>query len=139
MHKNNAVNLKINKIILPQRQICFLVVFLLMFSGKILGQQIVMGLRSPKPSISSLYSQKLPYKEPLGSNYTYKPAMINPVKPIISLKIIAPSYYASHLGFICKKELQLDKVVAIPLRFRLGSLAYVNYLEQKPNAVNPLR
>jgi hypothetical protein len=57
---------------------------------------------------------------------------INPV----SCSTISADYYTRNFGFFCKKELQFEKATKIPLRFRLGSLQYNDYLEQKPNAVN---
>lgn len=139
MHKNNAVNLKINKIILAQRQISFVVVLFLMFSGKIFGQENMADISTPKLSKTATYITKMPYKTTFVSKYFLNDESAGSGKAIISLKIISPSFYSCNLGFICKKELQLEKVVVVPFRFRLGSLAYVNYLEQKPNAVNPLR
>ena len=52
----------------------------------------------------------------------------------VSTSPFSASFYSEHLGFFCRQEWQLEKAVAIPIRFRLGSVAYTDYLEQKPNA-----
>lgn len=51
-----------------------------------------------------------------------------------SLMLLPPQYYTQHLGFFCKKELQLQKRIGTNIFFRLGSKDYVDYLERKPNA-----
>ena len=45
--------------------------------------------------------------------------------------------YLKSLGVLCKAEYEFQKATLIPLRVRLGSLDYTNYLEQKPNALKP--
>lgn len=49
-----------------------------------------------------------------------------------NLMLPLPSdYYSRHLGIICQEEWKLEKKTGLPLRFRLGSLQYVDQLEGK--------
>ena len=122
-----------------QRLYSFLVVFLLIFSGEIFGQENLTDFSVLKPLEANKYKKFMPsqFKLPVNKYLGYNDCTLGQTH--ILLNILPASFYSKNLGFICKKELQLDKVIAIPLRFRLGSLAYVNFLEQKPNAHNPQR
>jgi len=50
------------------------------------------------------------------------------IRPFFSLR---PDYMISNMGFICRQEWKFEKKTKLPLRLRLGSLAYVNKLEGK--------
>jgi len=50
-----------------------------------------------------------------------------------SLRVLPSNYYSSHIGFFCKKELQVQNVVKVPLHFRLGSVSYCDAMEGKNN------
>ena len=71
-------------------------------------------------------------------NSRVHPQPVHTARPVIKLNplscsIITADFYTQNFGFFCKKELQFEKVTKIPLRFRLGTLQYNDYLEGKPN------
>lgn len=52
----------------------------------------------------------------------------------ITLRILPQNFYNQHLSFFCKKEIEVQKLTALPLFIRLGSKEHVDYLERKPNS-----
>ncbi len=50
---------------------------------------------------------------------------------MLTPRSISPDHYKKQLGFFCLKELQVEKALKVPLKFRLGALEYCNYLEGK--------
>ena len=50
-------------------------------------------------------------------------APVNLLNPV-TCSTISADFYTQNFGFFCKRELQVEKVTKISLRFRLGSLQY---------------
>jgi hypothetical protein len=51
-----------------------------------------------------------------------------------SYSIINSNFYTQSFGFFCKKELQIEKVIKFPLKFRLGSVQQCDWMEGKVSA-----
>ena len=45
--------------------------------------------------------------------------------------MLPQSFYTQTIGYFCKKEIQIEKAVKMPLRIRLGSVAYTDKMENK--------
>ena len=119
-----------------QRTASFLVVLLLMFLKGVFAQEKP-GVLEPLLAVKSSSNQRtVPLFKPTFSGiYLRHYNQYNGGAGFTLSNLPTTSFYLNSLGFFCKKELQLDKITGVPLRFRLGSLEYVNRLEGKPNAV----
>ncbi|MEO6316800.1 MAG: hypothetical protein ABIU63_15315 [Chitinophagaceae bacterium] len=111
-----------------QRLYKFLVVFFIILANNTLmaqsGRLSVVPLPVIFAAADSPHAEKLPKNSALPY---FTPGLSQPV----GTAALASDYYTRHFGFFCKKELQFEKATSIPLRFRLGSLDYVNRMEGK--------
>ena len=48
--------------------------------------------------------------------------------------VLPPNFYTMKMGYLCKKELQLQKRTSLPVFIRLGSKDYVDRMERKANS-----
>jgi hypothetical protein len=155
LHKNNAVNLGVKETGMRQRSHKLIVVLFLsvsplfsaaqkLFQKPKTLQQIVgkkeFELKQWAYRSYPNYIKKIVYG-PLAL-YEKMPVMKDPRQrfPDIPERYafnLPAKYYICSLGVICKNELQFEKLTKVAFRFRLGSLDYVNWMEQKPNAVKP--
>ncbi len=123
---------------MKKRGTFFVVIVMLIFQGEIFGQTRNTLFNNDNHSIATSFLQTSSKYKPVFSRLQVPQQVgVGNFSKFSFLNVITHSNYSKDLGFFCKKELQLDKFTPIPFRFRLGSMEYVNYLEQKPNAIKP--
>ena len=128
---------------MPQR-INIILVVLLMLSGKIFSQEKFLSNNSTSTYKTSgnvdpcISTDTIRYDKCFIGIVTKMKIAGTLKQQFITSKDIFPKpthldkqFYTDHLGFFCKKEIQLEKITSVPFRFRLGSLQYVNMLEGK--------
>ena len=82
------------------------------------------------PKIASIYSNEM------ANSFAFSPNKQNSF--LIPVQIPA-NFYVTQLGFVCKKEWKFESATKLPLRFRLGTIQYCDWLEGKKGAsVSPL-
>ena len=74
-----------------------------------------------------------------GKNYFIKfpqTATHSPLRPAANapISIISNNFYTQNFGFFCKRELQLEKAIRVPFKFRLGNVQQCDWMEGKINA-----
>jgi len=119
-----------------QRVYWFVVVLVLIIPGKIFSQQV-----SPRIGQISPHASQVARCSSLKISTGCFDKLIDPNKFFwVGIKVQPPfaeepfeysRSYVSHLGFFCQKEYQFEKNTSLPLRVRLGSLAYVDKMEGK--------
>jgi hypothetical protein len=136
-HKNQAVNLQTNVINVVKRFYKIIVFAAFCFRPGIISAQnqvnITLGrviFSAEKVAPVSMY--KLPKKLPtVGYHGVSHPKMaiqrVFQAPSVVST--INNNYYTQRFGFFCRRELELEKMTKVPLRFRLGSLDYCNKIE----------
>ena len=93
----------------------------LVLAGKSLGTLKQINQQSGKSKL--FYPPTLYFSAPTSS-----PTSNNPSTPVNQVPL---AYAYKDLALFCKLEVKMEKVVKMPVKFRLGSVDYVDWLEGK--------
>jgi hypothetical protein len=142
IYQKSGLNLQNNLIQMPQRNFFCIVVSIFLFYGEILGQEknVEKNTRPIDKSPDFSIARSFKYSNgnvkntrvmTFGEIKTLPEVFTFPSSPFRLYTPVAKDFYTRHLSFFCRQELQIEKATSIPLRLRLGSLEYTDYLEGK--------
>ena len=97
----------------------------LLCTGSLLQAQEV----SLKSELETIHRYPALYLDAVGSSSMQ---IVPSGQPASQKKNLAMSDPVEHLSFFCRLEVISDRKTRIPVRVRLGTVDYVNKLEQKP-------
>jgi|SRR6478672_4366225 len=86
--------------------------------------------------VKSVSAQEFSSKISTGKGFKSWASLNNfrQIAPVYPHFVISPDFYTRNLSFFCRQELRLEAVTGFPVKFRLGSVEYVDWLERKPNS-----
>jgi len=84
-------------------------------------------------AVFTVKAQQNSLKLPADKAFSISPKTIfSPVTyQFLPIHRIPENFYTKNLSFFCRQEWKLEKVTNLPFRFRLGSVAYTDWLEGK--------
>jgi hypothetical protein len=92
----------------------------------------ILRAQTPQPVPSKkMIPDHLEFKRIYASSPSPQAKETFPPIRVTALDNYGGGYYVDHLGFFCKKEIDIQKTLHLPIFFRLGSLEYCNKLEGK--------
>lgn len=135
---------------MSERFFCLVVVLIFLSYGEIFGQlnPVEKFFKNDSTHYFGKYSadfrqnnvklSKAPNSRPVNKS-VFTPTILpyNSLSNILLTNPLQKTSYRQPLSFFCRKEWDFEKATSIPLRIRVGSLEYTDYLEQKPNALRP--
>lgn len=127
---------------MAERIFFFLVALIFLRNGEIFGQLKTVEKISKSTYNKGFRTTSTKWINPFVKDYeksgnAYSFSRVGDVRLATPIAILSPGYYTSQLSFFCRNEWRFEQRTRIPLRVRLGSLAYTDYLEGKPNAMIP--
>lgn len=134
---------------MAERFFCLVVVLIFLSCGEIFGQSNPVEKFFKKDSAyyfgkytadflqNNVKLSNTVNRHPVNSLLFNSTISSKPLSTILRPNPFEKKSYRQPLSFFCLKEWQFEKATSIPLRLRLGSMEYTDYLEQKPNALRP--